>query len=594
MKPGAYPRLEQLGLIGNCQVSALVADDGTLCWGCLPRFDSEPVFGSLLDAQRGGRFEVGAADGRSGIPSYLANTNILVTEFEDEGGRFRLTDWMPRFEMHGRVFRPTMILRTLEPLAGMPRARVLCDPRLGWSGAEPRRVQGSNHVDFEGFASRLRLTTDIPLAYLGGRPFALTSRRHMALTWGSPVEEPLPALCARFLDETTRYWRRWVKQCNVPPDYQQQVIRSGLCLKLHCFEDTGAVVAATTTSLPEAPQSGRTWDYRHCWLRDSFYVLDALRLLGHFEEREAFLHYLLDIAAASPQLDLSPVHRIDGSSDLEELVVEGWSGYEGHGPVRHGNAAARYKQHDVFGEMALALAPLFLDDRFTTDQNPATLDLLLRLADKAVEVAGTPDAGIWEIRAPWRPQTFSSLMCWAAADRAAHVARRARPGHAAHLEQAAETLRRQILENSWNTSRSSFVADYGGQDVDAALLQMVPLRFLPRDDLRLHATVDAVAKDLTRDGWLLRYATDDGLGRPHTAFVLCSFWLAEALALLGRGDEGRVVLDRALKAASPLGLLAEDFDPAVGRLWGNFPQAYSHVGLIHAAFRVSERWSDVL
>src|SRR5258705_2575625 len=159
MKPGAFPRLEQLGLIGNCQGSALVANDGTLCWCCLPRFDSEPVFGALLDAQRGGRFAVGAADGRSGIPSYLPNTNILVTDFEDEGGRFRLTDWMPRFEQHGRVFRPTMILRTLEPLAGMPRVRVLCDPRLGWSGAEPRRVQGSNHIDFEGFDSRLRLTT---------------------------------------------------------------------------------------------------------------------------------------------------------------------------------------------------------------------------------------------------------------------------------------------------------------------------------------------------------------------------------------------------------------------------------------------------
>ena len=427
-----------------------------------------------------------------------------------------------------------------------------------------------------------------------GRPFALSDRRHIALTWGAPIEEPLAPLCTRFLDETTRYWRRWVKQCNVPPDYQKQVIRSGLCLKLHCFEDTGAIIAAATTSLPEAPESGRTWDYRHCWLRDSYYVLDALRLLGQFDEREAFLHYLLDVAAASPKLDLSPVHRIDGSGDLEELIVEGWTGYENHGPVRHGNAAARHKQHDVFGEMALALAPLFLDDRFYGDQTKSTLDLLLRLADKAIAVAGTPDAGIWEIRAPWRPQTFSSLMCWAAADRAARVVRRVRPGEAGHLEQAAESLRNQILENSWNASRSTFVADYGGQDVDAALLQMVPLRFLPRDDKRLHSTVDAVAKDLLRDGWLLRYATDDGLGHPHTAFVICSFWLAEALALLGRTSEAREALDRALKASSPLGLLAEDYDPGEKRLWGNFPQAYSHVGLIHAAFRVSERWSDVL
>ncbi len=592
--PDPFPRLEQLALIGNCQFSALVADDGSIPWCCLPRFDSEPVFGSLLDRRRGGSFTVAAADGRRGRAAYVPNTNVLTTEFETEGGRFRLTDWAPRYEQHGRFFRPAMLLRVLEPLQGTPRVRVACDPRLGWSGAAPRRVQGSNHLEFEGFPSRLRLTTDIPLSCLEDRPFALTGRRHIALTWGAPVEEPLPALCTRFLEDTVRYWRRWVKHCNVPPEFQQEVIRSALCLKLHCYEDTGAIVAATTTSLPEAPASGRTWDYRHCWLRDSYYVLDALRLLGQFEEREAFLHFLLDVTAGSPGLDLSPVYRIDGSSDLAEIIVEDWTGYEGSGPVRHGNAAALHKQHDVFGEMALALSPLFLDDRHATDQTPEVLDLMLRLADKAVAVAGTPDAGIWELRAPWRTQTFSTLMCWAAADRAGRVARRLRPGDAARLEQAADVLRHQILEQAWSAERQCFVADYGGRDVDAALLQMVPLRFLPRDDVRLHATVDAVVADLSHGGWLRRYVTDDGLGHPRTAFVICSFWLAEALALLGRAAEAREVLQRALGARSPLGLLAEDVDPATGRAWGNFPQAYSHVGLIHAAFRVSDRWSDVL
>jgi len=594
ISPDGFPRLEQLALIGNCQVSALVADDGAIDWCCLPRLDSEPVFGALLDRQRGGSFVVGASDGRRGRATYLANTNVLSTEFETDGGRVRVTDFVPRFELHGRWFRPATIMRVLEPLEGTPRVRVACDPRLGWSGAAPRTSQGSHHIDYEGFGSRLRLTTDIPLSYLGSRPFALVDRRHVALTWGTPIEEPLASLCARFLDETVRYWRRWVKQCNVPPDFQAEVIRSALCLKLHCFEDTGAIVAATTTSLPESPASGRTWDYRHCWLRDSYYVIDALRLLGQFEEREAFLHYLLDVAAASPGLDLSPVYRIDGTSDLTEAIVEGWSGYGGFGPVRHGNAAALHKQHDVYGEVALALTPLFLDDRFCNDQTPQVLDLLVRLADKAVAVAGTPDTGIWEIRAAMRTQTFSTLMCWAAADRAARVTRRLRPGDAVRLEQAAEALRNQILEHAWNEERKAFVADHGGRELDAAVLQMVPLRFLPRDDRRVHATVDAIVRELSRGGWLLRYATDDGLGHPHTAFVICTFWLAEALGLLGRADEARQVLQLAVGARSPLGLLAEDFDPGTKRLWGNFPQAYSHVGLIHAAFRVSEKWSDVL
>lgn len=587
------PRLEELALVGNCQFAAHVADDGRVPWCCLPRLDSEPVFGALLDAQRGGSFDAGAADGRRGRAAYVPNTNVLQTEFVAEGGRFRLTDFAPRFEQHGRFFRPTMLVRMLEPLEGTPRVRVACDPRLGWSGARPRVQAGSNHIEWEGFAARLRLTTDVPLARLDGRPFALTGRRHLVLTWGAPVEEPLAPLAARFLESTVAYWRRWVKHCNVPPEWQREVIRSALCLKLHCHEDTGAIVAATTTSLPEAPGTGRTWDYRHCWLRDAYYVLDALRLLGQFEEREAYLHWLLDVASGAPGLELAPVYRLDGTREMEERLVEGWAGYAGHGPVRTGNAAALHLQHDVYGEAALALAPIFLDERFAEDQTEPVLDLLLRLARRAAEVAGTPDTGIWEIRAAARPQTFSTLMCWAAADRAARVARRFRPGEAERLEAAARVLHAQVLSQAWSPELDSFVADHGGRHLDAALLQMVPLRFLPRDDRRLHATVDAVRRGLSRDGWLLRYAVDDGLGQPQTAFVLCSFWLAEALALLGRGDEAHEVMSRTLGAASPLGLLAEDFDPVTHRAWGNFPQAYSHVGLIHAAFRASGRWADV-
>ncbi|HVQ23611.1 MAG TPA: glycoside hydrolase family 15 protein, partial [Planctomycetota bacterium] len=301
-------RLEQLGLIGNCQFSALVADTGDVVWCCLPRFDSEPVFSALLDSEAGGRFGV-AAVGAEGAPpprtrfGYLPNSNVLETIHETADGQFRVLDFAPRFEQHGRYFRPTMLVRMLQPVAGTPRARVLCEPMLGWSRRLPERVQGSNHVDYAGYESRLRLTTDIPLAYLGGRPFALAAPQHLVLTWGEPIEEPLPALCERFLRETLRYWERWVKQCNIPPQCQAEVIRSALALKLHCFEDTGAIVASTTTSIPESPGSTRTWDYRYCWLRDSYYVLGALRRLGQFEERERFVHFLVDLIASRPALD---------------------------------------------------------------------------------------------------------------------------------------------------------------------------------------------------------------------------------------------------------------------------------------------------
>jgi GH15 family glucan-1,4-alpha-glucosidase len=300
-------RLEDLGLIGNCQFSALVHRDGTVVWCCLPRFDAEPVFGALLDRAEGGGFQVAPASGTSGLQRYLPNTNVLETLFDDESGAFRLLDFAPRFDQHERSFRPTQLFRILEPLRGQPRVRVTCDPRLGWSQRRPQVLAGSNHLQFEGFPAPVRLTTDVPLTHVAsGQPFALTGRRHLVLTWGHPIEEPLQPLADRFLDETVRYWRRWVKGCSVPVQFQEQVIRSALALKLHCFEDTGAIVAATTTSIPEAPGSGRTWDYRYCWLRDAYHVLGAFHVLGRFEERERFIQWLFDVAGGSHDLDLAP------------------------------------------------------------------------------------------------------------------------------------------------------------------------------------------------------------------------------------------------------------------------------------------------
>ncbi len=443
-------RLENLGLIGNCQFSALVSRTGEVVWCCLPRFDSEPVFSTLLDEQNGGRFTVGAPDGTEGTQRYLDNTNVLETTFRTPSGSFRVIDFAPRLVQYERVTRPTQLYRIVEPIEGTPQVRVVCEPRLGWSKAAPLVLPGSNHIRFEGFGSPLRLTTDIPPSYLGGQSFVLTERRHLVLAWGAPVEEPLPGLCERFLHDTMRYWQQWIKHCNIPPMFQKEVIRSALALKLHCFEDTGAIIASVTTSIPEAPGSGRTWDYRYCWLRDAYYALDAFRMLGHFEERESFTNFLLNVAGNDPELTLKPIYRIDGTTDLEERTLDHWPGFNGDGPVRVGNAAALQTQHDIFGEMVLALAPVFLDERFSAERSPASYALLERLVRKAIAVAGTPDAGIWEYRMEQKPRTFSSLMSWAAADRMANIAGRYSPAHAAEFRDAADTHspadRRQGLE----------------------------------------------------------------------------------------------------------------------------------------------------
>ncbi len=584
-------RLENLGLIGNCQCSALVSNAGDVVWCCLPRFDSEPVFGALLD-EDGGSFSVRPPDASAGVQRYVSNTNVLETRFTTSDGVFRVIDFMPRFELHGRFFRPTQLYRIVEPIEGTPRVCVRCDPRTGWSKARPAAVQGSNHIQFDGYASRLRLTTDIPLSYLEGRPFALTGRRHLALTWGIPIEEPLAPLAGRFHEETVRYWRQWVKHCSIPPLYQNEVIRSALALKLHTFDDTGAIVAATTTSLPEAPGSSRTWDYRYCWLRDAYYALSAFRMIGHFEERENFLQYLINVAQNHPSLDLAPLYRVDGQDDLEERILTAWGGYLGEGPVRVGNAAARHSQHDVFGEMILALTPLYLDERFSGERSTDVLDLMFRIARKAVSVAGTPDAGIWEFREGWHPQTFSSVMCWVAADRMAQIAARHRPEATQEFRSAAGRIQQEVLEKAWNADMASFVASYGGNDVDASLLQLAVLRFLPPEDPRLRRTVETIHRDLALDGWLKRYRRDP-MGKSEVAFTVCTFWLVEALARIGEKRAARETFERALGMLSPVGLISEDYDPAAGRMWGNFPQAYSHVGLIHAAFAASPGWAEV-
>ena len=584
--------LADLGLIGNCQLSALVRRDGAIVWSCMPRFDSPPIFASLLDDSEGGRFTIGPPAETAGVQRYLPNTNVLETRFDDKDGAFRILDFAPRFMQYERSFRPTKLVRIVEPLSGTPRIRVLCDPVLGWSRTRPRPELGSHHVAYHGYPTELRLTTDAPLSYLNDEPFALTGRKHFVLAWGDPVQEPLESLCDRFLRETVRYWQQWVKHCDIPPIFQNEVIRSALALKLHCFEDTGAIVAALTTSIPEAPGSGRTWDYRYCWLRDSYYTLGAFQLLGHFEEREQFLQFLIHVASSAPDLDLAPLYRIDGKTDLGEQVLDAWPGYLGEKPVRVGNAAALHKQLDVFGEMVLALTPLFLDARFREQVTPPVLDLVMRLARRAVAVAGQPDAGIWEFRADWRPQTFSSLMCWAAADRMSRIARIHQPSVVDEFAAAAAQIRADLLANAVDASRGNLVADYGGKEVDAALLQAIALHLLPPDDKRLSATVEAVRADLEYRGWLKRYRTNDGFGVPVVAFTLCTFWLVEALARLGRADEARAILQRVHDVQSPLGLLSEDVDPASGVMWGNFPQAYSHVGLIHAAFAASPRWPD--
>ncbi len=581
-----------LGIIGNCSYNALLRE-GSVEWLCWPRPDSSFVFGPLLDRERGGVFTVegvGAIDVRQ---EYVENTNVLSTVFSGPEGSFELIDFAPRFAQFDRFFKPSMLVRILRPLSGEPKALVRCNPVREYGLAESASWRGSNHIEYTDFSSPVRLTTNVPLTYIEDeRPFLLERDRHLVLTWGQPLEAGIQETAERFLERTVDYWRRWVKSTRVPRDYQSEVIRSALVLKLHQYEDTGALLAATTTSLPEHPGSGRTWDYRYCWLRDAYFTLNSLERLGHSEEMLLFLEYLRN-RADEREGALQPAYRIDGGSEAPERIIEHLSGLDGDGPVRVGNQAFEHLQNDVYGEMVLAVSRLFLDTRFVGEVPPHTaVEIVQGLLDQIEARLEEPDAGPWEFRGRARLHSFTVLMHWAGARRAVEVAETL--GDEALADRALEVEARaaDILETRcWNDEVGALTQVAGEPHLDAALLLAVHLGFFAPDDPRAASHVDAIRKELSLDGSLLRrYSVQDDFGVMEAAFTVCTFWLVEALTIIDRRDEARELFERLIGYQNGLGLFSEDLLPDTHEQTGNFPQTYTHVGLINAAFRLSRGW----
>ncbi|HWA40534.1 MAG TPA: glycoside hydrolase family 15 protein, partial [Gemmatimonadales bacterium] len=439
-----------------------------------------------------------------------------------------------------------------------------------------------------------RLTTDGSIsALLEETPFLLEDELTLVLGPDETVPESVSVLGRRFVRETENYWREWVRSLAIPFEWQDAVIRAAISLKLNTFEDTGAIVAAMTTSIPEAPDSGRTWDYRYCWLRDAYFVVDALNRLGATRVMERYLGYIVDRVADAEDRRLQPVYGISGGTDLEERIIPHLAGYRGMGPVRAGNQAARQVQHDVYGAAILAATHVFFDRRLLREPDQGLFRLLESLGEHAAALFDQPDAGPWELRGTRRIHTFSSVMCWAGCDRLARIA--AQLGldeRAAHWRAEAARLHAAISARAWDPTRQAFTATWGGDTLDASLLLLHELGFLAEDDPRFAGTVAAIETGLGRDGLIYRYVESDDFGRPETAFLVCSFWYINALVTLGRRDEARALFERLLALRNRHGLYAEDVDPKSGEQWGNFVQTYSMVGLIRAAIRLSIRWDQ--
>ena len=587
-----------LAVIGNCGYSALIDSRGRIVWSCLPRFDGDPVFSSLInddDEDGRGFFDVTIDDLARSEQRYLRNSAILVTTlFDSHDSAVEITDFAPRFKQFGRSYRPIMVVRQIRPAAGNPRIRVRLRPTVDYGSRVPDITHGSNHIRYVMPAMTLRLTTDAPVTYvLDEVPFVLEEACTLILGPDESFDRPVGEAGRSFRENTDEYWREWARYLSVPFEWQEAVIRAAITLKLCSFEESGAIVAAMTTSIPEAPDTGRNWDYRYCWLRDAYFVVHALNRLGATRTMEEFLRYIANIAAAAVSDHLQPVYGITQAARLTERADTALSGYRAMGPVRVGNQAFEHIQNDVYGSVVLAATQMFFDHRLVHPGTARVFERLEAIGEQAVKVFDQPDAGLWEFRSIAKVHTFSAVMCWAACDRLAKIARRLDFAERAELWRGhAKRMRGVISEKAWNAELGAFAESFGGDDTDASLLLLHEVGFLAADDPRFAGTVAAVEKTLRYGDFLFRYRTPDDFGAPETAFTICTFWYIDALAALGRYEEARRLFENVLSCRNHVGLLSEDLDPDTRELWGNFPQTYSMVGLISSAMRLSRSWEE--
>ncbi|MBT1690676.1 glycoside hydrolase family 15 protein [Dawidia soli] len=577
-----------LGIIGNCSYLGYIDTHANVKWLCWPRFDSSFVFGSLLDSKKGGNFYIQPVGEYTSKQYYINNTNVLCTEFQSAQGRFKVIDCAPRFQQYERNFKPLMLVRKVELLEGNPVIKVVCKPVGMYGALQPEMVAGSNHLRYMNYDSQMRLTTDFSLSYiLEEQSFVLDQNRYLALTYGEPLEAPLKATAEDFINKTVRYWQGWIKSTYVPDIYQTEVIRSALVLKLHQYEDTGGIIASGTTSLPEHHGSSRTWDYRYCWFRDSYYTLKAFNELGHFDELERYFEYIQNILMRDADR-IQPLYSITGNKELEELHLD-LEGYLNNQPVRIGNKAYLQIQNDVYGQVLVGLLPLFIDKRLTFAKKRGYKPLVDRLLLWIEKTFDEPDAGLWEFRNVTQVHTYTLLFHWAGCKAAAKIGKVMVDSDLVKRASALAARAEKCLELCYDPARGVYTQAMNAEHLDASTLKMITMNYLDPHSEKARLHLQALEKLLRTDqGLFYRYVHQDDFGKPEATFLVCAFWYVDALACVGRVDDAIKTMDTILQFANPLGIFSEDVG-LDGSQWGNYPQTYSHVGLINAVFRISKK-----
>ena len=575
-----------MGIIGNCSYLAYINTKADVKWMCLPKFDSSFLFGSLLDEEKGGHFYIQPENERYEQKQYyIENTNVLCTEFASADGRFRVIDCAPRMIIHERQFKPMMLIRKIEHISGTPVIKIRCDPRGDYGKIVPEIVTGSNHIRFLNLSSQVRVTTNVPINYiLNERAFVLDQNRYMVLTYGEPLEAPLEETAEDFIHKTIRYWQGWVKTCYIPNIYQEHIIRSALVLKLHQYEDTGGIIASGTTSLPEFHESMRNWDYRFCWFRDAYYTLRAFNQLGHFEELERYFDFIQNILQNAGD-NLQPLYSITGEKNLEEMELD-LAGYLNNQPVRIGNKAAEQIQNDVYGQVLVGVTPLYTDRRLTFAKKNSYKRIVPWLLKQIERTRNVEDAGLWEFRNQTQIHTYTLLFHWAGAKAAHRIGREFGDDV---LMQQAERLSLEaanMIEKCYDPQKKAYAQAMNSTHLDASTLMMITMNYLDHNSQKAKDHIAALEKELLTDQSLFyRYKHFDDFGMPESTFLVCAFWYVDALACVGRVSDAIETLNKILQHGNHLGIFSEDVGND-GSQWGNFPQTYSHVGLINAAFRI--------
>ncbi|WP_248961504.1 glycoside hydrolase family 15 protein [Sphaerisporangium perillae] len=599
-------RIEDYAIIGDMQSAALVGRNGSIDWLCLPRFDSPACFASLLGDERNGHWWIGPASGDHPLSTrrrYREDTLILETEWDTEGGTVRVTDFMPP-----RQANPDLV-RVVECLAGSVEMGTHIRIRFDYGRIVPWVRRNDGLLQAIGGPDSAWLRSPVPLQggdYAHKATFRMSAGDRLAFvfTWHpshSPKPDEIDPLAE--LVETEAIWKEWVSRCVLHTEdrWREAVVRSLITLKALTYSPTGGIVAAATTSLPEDIGGVRNWDYRYCWLRDATMTLDALIGAGYIDEARDWREWLLRAIAGRPQ-DLQIMYGVAGERRLPEMELPWLEGYEDSGPVRIGNAAVNQLQLDVYGEV---MSCLYLSQESGLASISRTWAIQRSLMDFLESHWDEPDEGLWEVRGPRRHFVHSKVMAWVATDRVIRqVEKFGQTGPLQRWRALRERIHAEIMHKGYDPARNTFTQSYGSRELDAALLLIPQTGFLPPTDPRVTGTIDAIERELMSDGFVLRYPLAqqnavDGLAGGEGAFLACSFWLAEARAMAGRHEEAVELFEKLLALRNDVGLLSEEYDPRYERLVGNFPQAFSHVPLIHTAHTLSRpghtpRYTDLL